>query len=124
MTITDAKKIRRKSEVPESDRTAGKDAAAEFIEEEVLEKGRWPMHLTEIADLSEEKLGDDGWSRQHITNTINDYFEPVYDGGAGSNSQRVGDGERLELDIVIPEDVESRRDYVRGYVDGLLSQQR
>lgn len=51
-------------------RTPGKDEVAEYVQKEVVEQGRWPMNMT---DLGEET----GYSRQHVSNVINDYFVGV-----------------------------------------------
>lgn len=59
--IVNADAIRR-IPVPEEKRTPDKDQAAVWIEDS------WPATLTEIAEKS-------GYSRQHIKNTLVDYFE-------------------------------------------------
>lgn len=93
-----AEHIKRKDVIPEDKRTPGKDQAAQYIEEEVIEKDRWPMQLSEIADETQ-------WSRQHISNTLNDYFEPAEDGER-----------RLENVMDLAERLNEA--YRRGYQDG------
>lgn len=93
--------IRRKDSVPEQDRTDDRDEAADAIEE------MWPSTLTEIAEEA-------GFSRQHIKNTLELYFELV----------NQPDENRVSLDIHIPEDLaddsKTRDAYTRGYVAGYL----
>lgn len=119
MKINDADKIRRKEYVPEEDRTSMREETADFIESEVVEHGRWPMKFTEIEQLSKEKSNGEGWSRQHITNTLRAYFEPANGTKVGELAE-TSDGKRVQLDIVIPDGVEREEDYLRGYVDGWL----
>lgn len=57
-----AKYIVRKSEVDESKTTPAKDDAADQIEE------YWGIPLSDIAEQS-------GYSRQHIKNALDDYFD-------------------------------------------------
>lgn len=64
------KTLRRRQQVPEGNRTEARDAAASWIEDEVLSEDRWPMTYTNMAEES-------GWSRQHIANTIENYFVEV-----------------------------------------------
>jgi hypothetical protein len=101
-------------------RTSGKDDAAEYIENEVLAKGRWPMDLVDIADEA-------GWSRQHIANTLDDYFTFV-ESGNGNDKEDVErtrvpmppddvSGERVYIEI--PNDVDEES-YIRGYFAGWL----
>lgn len=59
-----AESIRRKQSIPSSQRTDGRDKAAEVIED------MWPSSLSDIADATE-------YSRQHIANTLEAYFEPA-----------------------------------------------
>lgn len=59
--------LRRRRQIPQGKRTEARDAAASWIEENVIEEDRWPLTYTEMAEES-------GWSRQHIANTIEYYF--------------------------------------------------
>jgi len=71
------RELRRKEDVPDDARTPQKDAAAAFVEREIIDKDRWPMEFTEMAQLSDEKAKNGGWSRQHFSNTISDYFKEI-----------------------------------------------
>jgi predicted patatin/cPLA2 family phospholipase len=101
--------IRRKAQVSEEDRTHAKTEAAQYIEGEILERGRWPMDLTKIAEETE-------WSRQHIANTIRDYFEPADD---STGDEQVQTEEKpkssSDLDIDVMKLIEV---YRMGYQDG------
>lgn len=111
MALTDYRALRRKDDVSNDVRTPGKDEAAAYIEENVIEKDRWPMPITDIAD-------ECGWSPQHIRNTLEDYFQPVDEsGGNGKKSNRSNN--RLTSEIEIPGDVDNEADYLRGWVDCL-----
>lgn len=128
--------LRRKSAVPPSDRTEERDAAADWIEQNVIEQGRWPMTYTEIAE-------ETGWSRQHISNTISDYFttetseaetdpEAPQEKGDGRDNEifrvyRTGvqDGIELALSIMRQRNVsDSHRDMERDtrHIDRRLEQ--
>lgn len=109
-----------KANIPDSARTPGKDDAAEYIQSEVLDKGRWPMDLTDIADEA-------GWSRQHIANTLDSYFT-FKENGNSLDVETITD--ELETDtlpvelvaemgtIQIPDDVYDPMDFVRGWIVG------
>ncbi len=111
-SVTKARQIRRKDSIPSDDQTPGKEQAADYIEREVLEKDRWPMNLTDIADECE-------WSRQHIANTLRDYFEPAPPNRAPVQVNATGEKEppATQINIKVPEgvDVDS---YLQGWVDG------
>ena len=123
-------RIALKDDIPSSERTPGRDEAAEYIQEEVIEKDRWPMDLTEIADEA-------GWSRQHIKNTLDAYFREVDNGTEESVVETSDDTPRtitkrvsgrkvqdeIARDVIyleIPEDVNDPEDYVRGWFAGRL----
>lgn len=89
--------IRRK-DVPESDRTPDRDKAAEAIET------MWPATFTEIGE-------ETGFSRQHISNTFDLYFEEIHEG-----KKKLEKGG--EVTIEIPDDVDDPAAYVEGYMDG------
>jgi len=111
--------IELKDSIPSNVRTPGKDDAAEYIQEEVVEKGRWPMDLNKIAEEA-------GWSRQHIKNTIDDYFI-VGNGGEDETKSKVVETvsvpDEIARDVIyleIPKDVTDPEDYVRGWFSGRL----
>ena len=88
----------RKASVPERDRTPQRDDAADYIED------MWPEHsLREIAEES-------GFSRSHIQNTIDRYFEP-----ADRQESHNGDTRTVEIDI--PEGVDEKA-YLIGWING------
>lgn len=74
--IRHADAITRRESVPEDKRTPARDACADWIDSEIVETGRWPMDYSAIADLSQASESVDGWSRQHIANTLEAYFVP------------------------------------------------
>jgi len=88
--------IERKDTIPPSDRTDARDEAAEVIEQ------MWPAHLKDIAEASE-------YSRQHIKNTLDTYFEV----------RQPAQSDRFELAVDVPEDVD-RESFIRGYLKGHL----
>lgn len=104
MQVNEADEIERRDSVPESEQTEERTKAADYIESEVLDEDRWPMTLTAISEETD-------WSRQHIKNTLEGYFEPVTtnDGGA------VSAGGQDDADVSF----ESRTAaYRKGFKDG------
>lgn len=85
-----------------SDRTDARDEAADAIVE------LWPAHLTEIAEAS-------GYSRQHVKNTLETYFEIDQPGQQDSRT--------FSLEVTVPDDVD-RESYIRGYLAGQLDEDR
>lgn len=110
MNIQEAKnqQIKRKANVPEHQRTEGKDEAADYILEQIIEENRWPMNLEDIAE-------ETGWSRQHIANTIRDYYQPAHSDEEGGEVEISEGRARVEFDV--PPDVDEES-YVRGYLSG------
>lgn len=110
MDVLDAERIERRAQVPDHARTDGKTAVAEYIASEIVDEGRWPTTLTAIEEETE-------WSRQHIRNTLNDYFRPAVDGTereteTGGDVVRGPDG---AIQVRIPGDVDPES-YLRGYL--------
>lgn len=112
--------LQRKKFVASDYRTDERDRAADWFEQEILDKDRWPLNLSQLEEESE-------WSRQHIKNVLDHYFE-VVDEETGAKSEVTGrpviDGERVELSVTIPGDVEVEaylRGFIAGYVDGIES---
>lgn len=101
--------IKLKDNIPDDVRTPGKDDAAEYIQEEVLARGRWPMDYSEMAEES-------GWSRQHIRNVIKTHFVEV-DKSAETDGN--GNASLRGRTLTIPDDVENVTDYLRGVQAGL-----
>lgn len=97
--------------------TPQRDACADWIQREIIDAGRWPLPATRMAELSAEHAADpdndvqQGWSRQHISNVLDFYFEPKRD--------RTIEDDELTLHINVPNTVTEREDYLRGYLDGL-----
>lgn len=79
--IHEATALRRRSYVPDADRTPDRDDAADWLEEHLVD-GDWDWQETSISEISEAT----GYSRQHIATTLEHYFEPVD-----------GDGRRIQL---------------------------
>lgn len=111
----------RKDNIPDSVRTPGKDDAAETIDE-IIESGKWPMDIKEIAEIA-------GWSRQHISNTIQAYYEIP---GSDENETAVeSNGEEIAVPspkdhdenvvyIDVPRNVDNLEDFLQGYFSGWL----
>lgn len=106
--------IERRESVPADKRTPGKDVAADWIEENIVDKGEWPMDMQDLAEESD-------WSRQHVTNTVRDYFRPVgmeeAQDGADVARDVSTNGQRARIEFDVPPDVD-RESYVRGYLRG------
>lgn len=99
--IKEASKLRRKAVVPDADRTPARDEAADWIEDNVVNNDRWhSVTITEIADGA-------GFSREHISNVLDRYFEP--------QSQQADD-----LTLLLGNDVPSEQsaEYRQGFADG------
>lgn len=69
--VKKAPELRRKEFVPDDLRTTERDKAADWLEEHIIAEGRWSE--TTIQDIAAES----DWSRQHIANTLDSYFEPA-----------------------------------------------
>lgn len=97
---------------PPGERTDERDKAADWIQSEVVEKGRWPLTLSEM----EKEVK---WSRQHLRNTLDAYFRP-----AGSTPLPDGDGDDMEFGKLTGDDAKLLSAYRRGYRDGFKDAQR
>ena len=114
--------IRRRDNIPDSIRTPGKDDAALVIENEIA-NGNWPLTPSELAERSD-------WSRSHMRNVLDQYFEPV-EAEVSERGNGEHDGEKVNVKvgpepdrgvtrtvrIDIPANVTNSVDYMRGYVD-------
>lgn len=115
MTAQDPLKAEKLERVDpeETERTEERDAAADWIEAEVIAKGRWPMTLT---DMDEESR----WSRQHLRNTLNAYYTP-----ADSTQSGVDVDDLDALPQAIPgRERELMQAYRMGYRDGRRDAER
>jgi len=106
MDIRNADNITRRATVPEGDRTPERSRCADWLQDHVVDAGRWPMQFTDIKQLADERLNGDSWSRQHIANTLRTYFEP--------------DREGPHLDDLAADELKEayRMGYRDGYQDG------
>lgn len=92
-SIKEASALQRKSFVPDSDRTADRTKAADWIEANAADEWeQWTM--TDVAD-------ETGYTREHIATTLEHYFEPagqsrrgLFDevAGAGLDQEASGEG--------------------------------
>jgi len=75
MPLQQHEQLERKDYIPDAVRTAGKDEVADWLDANVFSKDRWPVPVTQLV----EEMAEDGveYSRQHISNTLTDYYEPV-----------------------------------------------
>lgn len=103
-----ADRLQRKQWVAPSNRTESRDKVADWVEETVVEPGRW-------ADVSLNDLAaESGWSRQHIANTIEHYFDPD-----GAPTAEPDDLAELPIDEAPESVVELVREvYREGFRDG------
>lgn len=128
MKVHKAEAIRRKPEdsIPNPDQTAARKEVADMIEDEILARNDWPMSLTAISEMTKTHCSKQ-YSRQHVTNTINSYFEidteHLRELGLGELDGIRGADGRLKVDIDIPNDVDAPS-YVRGYITRLLEEER
>lgn len=116
--------IRRRDNIPDSIRTPGKDDAALEIESAIA-NGDWPATPSELAE-------DSSWSRSHMRNVLDQYFEPVDESEGGEDRRQREPSKKMDVDvrpasersgvraveIEIPANVTNSIDYMRGYVDG------
>lgn len=107
MDLKNAPALRRKA-APDNP-TDGKRKAADWIEAHVVDEGRWPMQYQDITAEIDADPDIKSYSRQHITNTLHDYFEPVRRPESGDDSNL--------LEVPIPNDVRDEHSYLRGYLD-------
>lgn len=99
-----ADRLVRKASIPDDERTQMRDAAADWIEENAADEwGEWTF--TDVAEAAD-------YSRQHITNVVEKYFEPV---GDATNGEHDGELEDEGLDHLSARELEI---YRRGYRDG------
>jgi len=107
-SIKDADALQRRSYVPEEQRTSDRDAAADWLESELVNDNRdWAE--TTLVSLSDES----GWSREHIARTIDSYFDPA-DGP--TRSQII---EEIVTAAVNAD--HSGKDYPAGFRDGFTA---
>lgn len=113
MNVSDMKRydLRRRNRVPVEGRTKERAVASNWLETELVDKGRWPVELVQLADES-------GWSRQHIKNTLDYYFEPVRDEQVDDVQTEIIQHDNGRIQIDIPADVD-KVSYLRGYLDGV-----
>lgn len=125
----------------DAQRTPGKDEVAQYIVDNVLAEDRWPMNMTDLAE-------ETGYSRQHCSNVLIEYFEGVSEddieqgpASTNGNENQVGGqsttgaqheelpetiwvesgGKHQKVTIDVPNDVENRDSYIRGYLDAKRS---
>lgn len=110
MKLAELKKteIERKTDIPDDVRTPGKDEVADYIEEEIIDAGRWPMDVIDIAEEVD-------YSRQHTTNVLKQYFAPAVE---TANDGEESEGEDCQsITITVPEDVEDEQSFWRGVAE-------
>jgi len=100
-SLREASALRRKDSVPDSDRTARRDALADFLETEFANGSRdWQATtMTEIADERD-------CSRQFVSDTLDAYFQPAGNDDGG-------------LPGIMAPGSEVPDEYREGYRDGL-----
>lgn len=120
--LRNATRLVRKQSIPESDRTPERDKAADWIDEHAADD--WEdWNFTDIEDETD-------WSRQHIANTVEKFFEPadaMHQSSQGSSvpadvrqSQPVDLGQEQLPQWVLDAVKEAYRD---GYRDGIQDAQ-
>jgi len=75
---------------------------ADFIDD-MRQSNQWPLNLSEVAEQT-------GYSRSHVSNTLEDYYEQADE--PQSESETV---DRDGITITIPDDVD-RMSYLRGWI--------
>lgn len=102
--------IRRKERIPKDKQTEGKDDAAEKIEE-LIEQGKWPVSLQDLADATK-------WSRSHYANTLEDYFIEVSEEDNTPDVKHIENSATKQIDI--PDDIgpDELEIYLRGFAHG------
>lgn len=102
----------------DQNRTEGLDEVAQYVVDEIIAKGKWPVQMTEIAE-------ETGYSRQHCSNCISRYFRGANQTQDQEQTQPaeiriayVKNGTGIEkLEIEIPDRVDPDS-YVEGYLAG------
>ena len=95
------------------DPTSGKDETADYIYEEIVQAGRWDMDAIEIVEELKASQQYDGYhSRQHVTNTLKQYFEIVPKDGE-ENEDEDSNGHHVQ----VPE-MDEHANFERGYNRG------
>lgn len=109
--------IERKPDIPESAQTPDRDIVADWIEENAVD---------EWLNWSFKDVGDEtGYSRQHVANTVKNYFEPAPpDDGRKSNGSSppvtVGSVDQLDESQMPDWVIQKVKDaYREGMQDGI-----
>lgn len=103
-SLREATNLQRVERVDDHNRTPDRDEAADCIETQVI-NGNRPWSDWTIVELSDVC----GWSRQHISVTLEHYF-------VAEGSQNSGGGSGLDA---LLGGVEGSEEYREGFVDGL-----
>jgi len=82
--IKEATDLQRKAYVPDYDRTPDRDELAQWIDGEIV-NGDLDWSQTTIQEISEMA----GWSREHVSNTLDRYFVPASQAGGGDITQLI-----------------------------------
>lgn len=96
-------------------RTPGKDECFRELEKIRRDSGLQGFEYSELAELT-------NWSRQHVVNTIKEYYTEVEEEFPELETETetvVSHG--TQIDISIPPNVDSNS-YLRGYLAGLLAE--
>lgn len=98
-------------------RTTEKDRAAEWLIENVIEAGEWPLSYNELEERSD-------WSAGHFRNVYTYYFEPADSGGGGGTALdaataagATGSGETFNtrgMTIDVPDTVSDMPSFIAG----------
>lgn len=78
MPLQEFERLERKNSIPDTVKTKGKDEVANWLDQNVFDKDRWPIPITQLV----EEMKSDGveYSRQHVSNTLQGYYKPVEEG--------------------------------------------
>ena len=120
MPLQQHDQLERKEHIPDAVRTNGKDEVADWLDANVFAKDRWPVPVTQLV----EEMAEDGvdYSRQHISNTLTDYYQPVPD-ESEHKAVKTTDHNGDSLTIEIPTEVD-RQSYLRGWLDGHYAEEQ
>lgn len=108
MRLANIEGITPKDRIDPNERTPGKDQAAEWIQEHVVDPDKWDDYtISQMADES-------GWSRQHLRNTVQDYFDHI-EATENDTSETTVEHNGTDLTITVPNDVD-KESYLRGWL--------
>ena len=125
-------------------RTPDRDRVAQYILSEVIPRDRWPMNMTDLAEetdysrqlvsevVADYFVGVDHTESEDERTMSSAAVSPMSTNSPNNDETQQGDDERIpdnvfvlvdghykEISIEVPDDIEDKLAYKRGFLDGL-----